>query len=162
MNVEGKIAIDADSPQLAAMNLQLISDEGHRNSMSAAELEERMRKWLGGEYEAAIFAVNRSTVAYALYKRETDWIFLRQFFVVPELRRQGIGRAAMNWLLQNPWRDAPRIRLDVLVGNADGIAFWRSIGFQEYCITMEMDSPVQLHDTVNRKLARCYGRQDKA
>ena len=33
----------------------------------------------------------------------------------------------------------PRIRLEVLVGNANGIAFWRSIGFQDYCVTMEMD-----------------------
>ena len=44
---------------------------------------------------------------------------------------------AIAWLLENVWKDAPRIRLDVLVGNSDGIKFWRSLGFADYCVTME-------------------------
>jgi ribosomal protein S18 acetylase RimI-like enzyme len=75
--------------------------------------------------------------------RGAEWTYLRQFFILPELRRRRIGRAAMRWLVQNPWRDESRIRLDVLVGNTDGIAFWRSIGFQDYCFTMEMDTRYQ-------------------
>jgi hypothetical protein len=43
----------------------------------------------------------------------------------------------MTWLLQNVWNDAPRIRLDVLVGNSEGIKFWQSLGFADYCVTME-------------------------
>ena len=149
MNLQGRPATDVDTAELAALNQQLIRDEGHRNSMSADELENLMREWLGGEYDATIFTINDSTVGYALYKRESEWTYLRQFFVLPELRRTGIGRAAIQWLLKNPWQDAPRIRLDVLVGNAHGIAFWRSIGFQDYCITMEMEvaSPDRQNET---------------
>jgi hypothetical protein len=33
-----------------------------------------------------------------------------------------------------------RIRTDVLVGNKIGIDFWKAVGFQEYCITMEMEN----------------------
>ena len=56
-----------------------------------------------------------------------------------ELRRRGIGRSAMNWLRENCWSDAERVRLDVLVGNTSGIAFWRSVGFADYCLTMERE-----------------------
>lgn len=132
-----RFAIGADARLLAAMNHRLIRDEGHRNSMSVAELETRMRAWLEEEYQAVLFDDEQGTAGYALFKREPDWIYLRQFFVQPELRRRGIGRAAMAWLLENVWNDAPRIRLDVLVGNSDGIEFWRSLGFVDYCITME-------------------------
>jgi len=132
-----RIATFADVQSLAAMNHQLIRDEGHRNSMTVAELEERMRAWLAGEYQAVLIEDEVGTAGYALFKREPDWIYLRQFFVQPERRRSGIGTEAMTWLLENTWKDAPRIRLDVLVGNSGGIEFWRSLGFADYCLTME-------------------------
>lgn len=130
-------ATAADVFVLARMNHQLIRDEGHRNRMSVSELEERMRSWLEGEYQAVLFEDEQGAVGYALYKWEAEWVYVRQFFVQPERRRQGIGRAAWAWLQQNRWREAPRIRLDVLIGNAVGIQFWRSLGFEDYCITME-------------------------
>ena len=145
MNLEGRIATNADAVQLAALNQQLIRDEGHRNSMSVPELEDRMRNWLVNEYQASIFMVDGATAGYALYKHEQDWTYLRQFFILPELRRRGLGRAAMHWLVQNSWRNARRIRLDVLVGNTDGISFWRSVGFQDYCITMDMNTAPHDH-----------------
>jgi GNAT superfamily N-acetyltransferase len=132
-----RIATVADAHLLAPMNYQLIRDEGHRNSMSLAELEQRIEAWLTDEYQAVLFEDDRGTAGYALFKREPDWIYLRQFFVQPERRRHGIGRAAMTWLLENVWKDAPRVRLEVLVGNLQGIDFWRSLGFADYCITME-------------------------
>ena len=52
-NLTGRIATAADFAQLAEMNRQLIRDEGHRNAMSALELEHRMKNWLAGEYQAA-------------------------------------------------------------------------------------------------------------
>ena len=130
-------ATPADFPLLAAMNHRLIRDEGHRNPMTEAELSERMAGWLAGEYEAMLFTDAAGTAGYALFKRHDDHIYLRQFFVEPTRRRQGIGRAAIEWLLANAWQSAPHIRLDVLVGNAAGIAFWQAVGFAEYCVTME-------------------------
>jgi GNAT superfamily N-acetyltransferase len=132
-----RIATSVDAHLLAPMNFQLIRDEGHRNPMSVAELETRMQGWLAGEYEAVLFEDDQGAAGYSLFKREPDWIYLRQFFVQPNRRRHGIGRAAMTWLLENVWKDAPRIRLEVLVGNSQGIEFWRSMGFGDYCMTME-------------------------
>jgi GNAT superfamily N-acetyltransferase len=132
-----RLATANDVSLLAAMNHQLIRDEGHRNSMSGAELEGRMRTWLDGEYQAVLFEDDEGVAGYALFKREPEWIYLRQFFVEPARRRQGIGRTAIRWLLANFWNDDPHIRLEVLVGNREGIEFWRSLGFNDYCITME-------------------------
>ncbi|HET6881292.1 MAG TPA: GNAT family N-acetyltransferase [Pirellulales bacterium] len=137
--MNARLATLNDVALLAAMNQQLIRDEGHRNRMSLGQLEDRMQAWLSGEYQAAIFEESGEAVGYALFKREPEWIYLRQFFVVPSKRRQGIGRKAMDWLKENVWRNSPRIRLDVLVGNPTGIAFWRSLGFADYALTMELD-----------------------
>jgi GNAT superfamily N-acetyltransferase len=130
----------ADAALLAGFNQRLIQDEGHRNRMSLDELEERMRSWLGGEYEAVLIEDDSEAVGYALFARQPDHIYLRQFFVTAERRRKGIGRAAIEWLLANTWNGSPRIRLDVLTRNAQGIEFWKTLGFSEYCITMERDT----------------------
>jgi GNAT superfamily N-acetyltransferase len=129
----------ADAATLAQMNHRLIRDEGHRNRMTVPELRERMEGWLRGEYQVVVIELEGVPVGYALYRREPEFVYLRQFYVEPEYRRRGIGRAALAWLRENAWSDAPRIRLDVLVGNAAGIAFWRSVGFRDYCLTMEWE-----------------------
>jgi predicted acetyltransferase len=63
-------------------------------------------------------------------------MYLRQFFVVPEFRRRGLGRTAFQWLNDNIWQKV-LVRIDVLCANDAGIAFWRALGFDDYCITME-------------------------
>jgi GNAT superfamily N-acetyltransferase len=134
-----RLAALADAPVLAEMNHRLIRDEGHRNRMTVPELRERMEGWLRCEYQAAVFELESSLVGYALFRREPEFVYLRQFYVAPEVRRCGIGRAALAWLRANVWKDAVRIRLDVLVGNTAGIEFWRAVGFRDYCLTMEWE-----------------------
>ncbi len=126
-----------DASLLADMNFRLIRDEGHRNPMTVHQLEHRMSDWLLDEYHAVVFEDEREVAGYALYKFEPDWTYLRQFFVAPARRRQGIGRAAIVWLLQNAWNESARIRVEVLTGNLAGIEFWRSMGFIDYSLTLE-------------------------
>ena len=109
--------------------------------MTEPELAERMAGWLRGGYEAVLFDNSSATVGYALFRRDPDFIYLRQLFIRPELRRRGCGREAIAWLWRNTWHDAARLRIDVLVGNYAGLAFWRAIGFRDYCVTMEMEPP---------------------
>jgi GNAT superfamily N-acetyltransferase len=130
----------ADVRLLAEMNAALIRDEAHRNRMTVEQLAERMAGFLTAGYEAVIFErEGQGAVGYALYQREPDWVYLRQFYVTPECRRRGIGRAALAWLRTNAWADSPRIRLEVLTGNSAGIAFWRAVGFADYCLTLELE-----------------------
>ncbi len=138
-DVTFRIAGVQDSAVIAAMNEQLIRDEGHRNSMTMGELTIRMSDWLGGDYEAVLFSRGAAAVGYALYRRELEHVYLRQFFVAADCRRQGIGRSAMNWLWEYAWMDVRRLRLDVLIRNAAAHAFWESVGFSDYCVTMESE-----------------------
>ncbi|MBI3865273.1 MAG: GNAT family N-acetyltransferase [Planctomycetia bacterium] len=133
-----RIATVEDCRALAAMNHQLIRDEGHRNSMSEAELEQRMRGWIAGEYRAVLFERNHRVVAYALYREQTDEIYLRQLFVVREHRREGIGRQAIELLRTSVWPKSRRLTVDVLVANQSALAFWRAVGYSDYCLTLEI------------------------
>jgi GNAT superfamily N-acetyltransferase len=137
--LEYKFAEPDDANELAEMNQQLICDEGHRNKMTLPHLRERMSGWLQGEYTAVIFNKGPQTIGYALYRKDPEWIYLRQLFVKAEARRKGVGRDVMSWLKENTWKEAKIIRVEVLVGNREGISFWKAVGFKDYCITLEME-----------------------
>jgi ribosomal protein S18 acetylase RimI-like enzyme len=127
-----------DCSVLAELNHQLIRDEGHRNRMTVSELERRMRSWLAAEYRTIIFERNDELVAYALFREQADEIYLRQLFVARNRRRQGIGRSAMEILRTKIWPQNKRLTVDVLVSNQSAIAFWRAIGYRDYCLTLEI------------------------
>jgi len=127
-----------DCPLLAGLNHALIRDEGHRNQMTVPELEQRMRGWLAGEYRAVIFEDAGEVVAYGLFREEPDLIYLRQFFVVLHRRRQGLGRRAMEIFRSQVWPQDQRLTVEVLVANQSGVAFWRSVGYTDYALTLEI------------------------
>ena len=127
-----------DCSRLAELNHQLIRDEGHRNRMTVAELEQRMRGWLAGEYRAVLFEEGGAVVAYALFREQSEEIYLRQLFVVPHRRSQGIGRRAVEILRSQVWPRTKRLTVDVLVVNKRGVAFWRQVGYTDYCLSLEI------------------------
>lgn len=130
-------ALDSDLGLLADWNQQLIRDEGHRNRMTVAQLEERMRQWFKGEYRAILFSSDEP-VCYALFKPEAELIYLRQFFVRRDRRESGIGRAAFTILKEKIWPAGVRLTVEVLSDNPAGIAFWRSVGYRDHCLTLEI------------------------
>jgi GNAT superfamily N-acetyltransferase len=132
-------ATAADYPLLGALNHQLIRDEGHRNPMNVVELTERMRRWLGmGEYTGRIFEEKGHVVAYVLYRECEEEIYLRHLFVVRGRRRQGIGRRVMQILREEIWPRGRRMTVEVLCANTAGVAFWKSMGYREYSLSMEI------------------------
>jgi hypothetical protein len=137
MNLVWRYALGEDIGLLAEWNHQLIRDEGHRNSMTVDQLTERMKEWLGGEYRAVIFA-DVEPVGYALFKTEPSSIYLRQFLVHRNRRRTGIGRSAFAILRNEIWPSGIRLTVDVLCQNSGGAAFWHSVGYQDYCLTLEI------------------------
>ena len=127
-----------DCPLLAEFNHQLIQDEGHRSRMRVAELERRMRDWLAGDYRAVLFEERSEVVAYALFRELPDEVYLRQLFVVRHRRREGIGRRAVDTLRTEVWPKDKRLTVEVLVANERGVAFWRSVGYADYALTLEI------------------------
>jgi predicted acetyltransferase len=133
-----RLATADDRPLLAELNHQLIHDEGHRNPMTVPELEQRMRRWLEGEYVAVLFEDAGEVVAYALYRERPDEIYLRQLLVVRRRRREGPGKQAMRLLRAEIWPQTKRLTVEVLVANTAGVAFWRSVGYRDYSLQLEI------------------------
>lgn len=133
-----RAATVADTPLLAQLNHQLIRDEGHRNPMTAPELEQRMRQWLLTEYAAVLFENNAQVLAYALYRETADEIYLRQFFVSRDQRRRGLGRLAVEIIRSNIWPRGKRLTVEVLVQNTAAVSFWRAVGYKDYAMTLEI------------------------
>jgi len=135
-----RFATESDVTWLAKMNQELILDEGHRNKMTLPKLEQRMSDFLCKEYDSIIVSLGQNDIGYALYRQDPEWLYLRQIFIIKTMRHKGFGRRFIEWLKNNPWKYCKRIRTDVLVGNIDGIKFWKAVGFREYCITLEMEN----------------------
>ena len=127
-----------DCALLARLNHELIRDEGHRNPMTVPELEQRMRGWISGEYRAIIYEVGGEIVAYALFREQPEEIYLRQLFVVRDRRSQGIGRWAVDILRSQIWPKTKRLTVAVLVANRRALNFWRSVGYEDYALSLEI------------------------
>jgi GNAT superfamily N-acetyltransferase len=139
--VKFRFATRDDCALLAELNHQLIRDEGHRNPMTVPELEERMKGWLSGEYRAVLYEEDGKVVAYALFREQSEEIYLRQLFVVRDRRNQGIGRRAVDILRNQIWPPGKRLTVDVLVSNKRAVKFWRSVGYADYSLTLELLPP---------------------
>jgi predicted acetyltransferase len=106
--------------------------------MTVAQLEQRMRDFLAGEYRAVIYEEGGEVVAYALFREQPEEIYLRQLFVVRHRRRQGIGRRAVEILRSQVWPKSKRLTVEVLVANQSAVAFWRAAGYRDHCLTLEI------------------------
>ena len=129
----------ADVPELAAMNKRLIDDEKSSNPMDLEQLRERMRGFLAGEYSAYFFAEGDEHIGYALVRNTAQPLYLRQFYIADAHRRRHCGTQAFRLLLERLGMDT--IDVDVLPWNGPGLAFWKSCGFEETCVSMRYKTP---------------------
>jgi GNAT superfamily N-acetyltransferase len=106
--------------------------------MTVPELEQRMRDWLSGEYRAMIYEEAGEVVAYALFREQPEEIYLRQLFVVRHRRSQGIGRRAVEILRSQIWPKGKRLTVEVLLANKRAVSFWRSVGYTDYALSLEI------------------------
>lgn len=126
----------SDIAQLVTWNRNLQEDEGSE-PMSVDLLRPRMHRFLAGNYEAVIFSETATPVGYALFRptdvdlEGPDGIFVQQFFITREHRRNRMGATAFA-LIANEIRPGHKIILEALTTNARGQAFWRSMGFEPY------------------------------
>jgi ribosomal protein S18 acetylase RimI-like enzyme len=126
----------ADCQALAEMNKRLIIDEGHPNPMNIQELRERMIEFIENEYKCYLIMPEQTVAGYCLYRDDVDYIYIRQLYVKDEYRRQGYGRRCLEELRESEWKNR-KLRIEVMSNNANGINFWKKVGFKDYCIVME-------------------------
>jgi len=127
-------ATDGHIDLLARMNKQLIEDEQHENPMNVEQLAERMRGFLADTYSAWLFMAGGEGKGYALVDHAREPLYLRQFFICRECRREGWGRRSFQLLLRELGTET--IDIDVLVWNTRGRRFWEALGFAERSIRM--------------------------
>ena len=72
----------------------------------------------------------KKTGAFAAKK-----VNVRQFYIDRDLRRMHYGREAFHALMT--LLGTEEITVDVLPWNKAGLAFWRSLGFSETCVSMK-------------------------
>lgn len=127
MNIK-KCTLD-DISKLAILNKQLIDDEKSDNPMNIQELEERMRGFLTTDYDAYFFMNDDSIIGYALVKNNCKPLYLRQFLIDREYRKQHYGTDAFHALIQ--CLNVTSLDIEVLSWNEPGNSFWESCGFKE-------------------------------
>ena len=86
--------------RIAQMNIQLQRDEGSR-VMTRADALARLERWLKGTYRCVVFVQDGGIIGYAVYRPtnpDTEGhlggIYIRQFFIMTDWRRRGMGRQA--------------------------------------------------------------------
>ena len=77
-------------------------------------------------------------VAYALYRKQPEEIYLRQLFVVRQRRREGLGKKAMYLLRTEIRPKTKRLTVEVLVANTAAVAFWRAVGYRDHSLALEI------------------------
>ena len=129
-----RVCTNQDVAQLALMNKHLIEDEKSNNPMGVEELEHRMMDFLNSDYKAYLFIEDDTVLGYALIRHTSTPLYLRQFYIKREFRRQHYGKTAFELLME--YIQADTIDIDVLPWNAQGRLFWKSCGFEETCVSM--------------------------
>ncbi|HWY24993.1 MAG TPA: GNAT family N-acetyltransferase [Nevskia sp.] len=138
-----RYATSDDAPLLARLNAQLVAEGADFGPADPGYLEQRMRRWLSsGRDHAVLFEDSRGRLlAYALYEEQAQEIYLRQFLVLDAARRNGVGRQAFRLLRSEIWSARKRLTLEVLSSNQAGYRFWRSLGYRNCAVTLEIPAP---------------------
>lgn len=127
-----------DIDLLARMNEQLIEDENFDIRLSIEQLRIRMAGFIESDYKAYMFEDNDKVKGYALVDHSRKPLYLRQFFICRDCRREGYGVAAFHKLLD--MLETDRIDIEVMYWNERGYRFWQSLGFRERSIYMRYES----------------------
>ena len=132
-------AASEDVPLLARINRELIEHEWGGVSKSLEHLEARLQRWISDPtYTALVFSRGEKFVAYTLLHLYPDEAYIRHFYVSPQARSAGMGRQVCEIVLREFVPPGVRVSLDVLTSNQSGLRFWRSIGFRDYSVVMEL------------------------
>lgn len=140
-------ATPGDLPALAALNRQLLEDEGHPAPLSGERLVARHRGWMeSGDWRQDLLVLDGAVVGYVAYASEAvplhpdrPEVHVRQFCIDRAHRRGGLGRTGFALFLRERVAEGARVTLDVLESNPVGQAFWQELGFRPYFRRLEID-----------------------
>ena len=113
-----------DVPAIAELEKICFSDPWSENSI-ASELDNRLSCWLVAEQ-------NESVVGYVGSQSVLDAADMMNIAVAPEYRKQGIGKALIEALMEYlRQKKVIALLLEVCVSNASAIALYQKMGFEQ-------------------------------
>ncbi len=138
MNLEFKIrqAVEDDIPELFDL-IQALAEYEKLLDRVTGTVEQLQEHLFGSRIyaEAIVTEIDAKIVGFALFFPNYSTfltkpgIYLEDLFVLPEYRRQGIGKAMLSYLGNlAKSRDAGRLEWSVLDWNESAIAFYQSMG----------------------------------
>jgi ribosomal protein S18 acetylase RimI-like enzyme len=145
MSLTLRLATLQDATLLAHMNKRLVEDEGGNNPMTLEQLETRLKNWLHSEWRGVLFLNGAKVVGYTIYRLQRqefdnrDTVYIRHYFIERDYRRFGFGSEGLEKLRAEIFPKGVTIYLEVLTHNERGRAFWQSLGFSEYSVTMRLE-----------------------
>ncbi|MEO0586098.1 MAG: GNAT family N-acetyltransferase [Planctomycetota bacterium] len=144
---------DNELPLVAELNIQLQIDEAAAVVMTLENAAARMRGWIDHDNHHALLArpagqPDAQPVGYLVYAEHHDdcnhghtMLYIRQFLVRREHRRQGIGRAMMDAFHRQIVPPNTPVEMDVLLSNPAGHAFWQAVGFTDRFVRLRHEPP---------------------
>lgn len=122
---------------LALLNAELIQDEGHSNSMTLSELEQRIIRWLdSGEYGCHAVLHRNLPVCYCIWRQEPSHLYIRQLFTLRHYRKRGLATKLIDRVSELIAEGKP-VRLEVLAKNEAAAQFYKKLGFGLYSQTYQ-------------------------
>ena len=113
-----------DVPAVAELEKICFSDPWSENSI-AGELDNRLSCWLVAE-------LNGSVVGYVGSQSVLDAADMMNIAVAPECRKQGIGKALIETLMEYlRQKKVIALLLEVRVSNISAIALYQNMGFEQ-------------------------------
>ncbi len=131
----------ADLSILSQMNFEMAQLDGiDGEATTVEELTYRMSALLETDYSGVVIYQDDVPVGYALYTVTPKHTFVRHFFIRKAYRGQGIGAKVFQDLLENEWKDAASIQIEVGSDNKGVRSFWESRGFRKTALRLALET----------------------
>jgi len=121
-------ALISQLDELVEMNNQLVIDEQFDVILSQADMISRMKDFITGNiYDCYLIIENRLCCGYCLLDKTKNPIYLRHLFVKNIFRGKGLGKEAINQLMEI--YKSSLLDIEVMAWNENAIKFYNKLGF---------------------------------
>ncbi|MEO0819241.1 MAG: GNAT family N-acetyltransferase [Pseudomonadota bacterium] len=124
-------------PVLVELYNQMLA--AHGDSMAADAICEKLGKGLDAGQRATLFRHARRTVGFVVWADLGDHVFIRNFLIDEDLRRQGLGRTLFERFRTECLAPGTPLRLEASADHA--LRFWEAMGFAAWSTGMRLDPP---------------------
>ena len=125
-----------DTEELARLNLELMIAEDYDQKLPLEKLIPRMSTFLKTGYDAFFIDFKGKKAGYILIKTSSTPLYIRQFYILPEFQRRGLGQMTIKAIQK--YYKTRTFDVEVMAWNEAGYNFWKKAGFEKRCYSMRL------------------------